>query len=70
MENRLSERIDDIEQNVRQDIADVKSQVNTLEHRVIMLDKTIRIVDQNVSVALSNLRIDVELVKGELNKQQ
>lgn len=42
----------------------LQTQTNSMEHRVITLDKTIRIVDQNMSMAISALRIDLQLLQS------
>lgn len=64
MNNRLT-KIEDEQNSSRVEITrqfdDLKTQINTLEHRVITLDKTIRIVYQQYS----DLKLDVELMKQD-----
>ncbi|SHJ73187.1 hypothetical protein [Alicyclobacillus tolerans] len=77
MENdELKELLTDMEDRIRYDIHNVSNQlkemqteVDDLKRKVSTLEGILRIVDQNNAAALSGIRIDIALIKGELGKQ-
>lgn len=76
MENdKLKELLTDMEDRIRYDIHEasnqlkgIQTEVNTLKQQVSILEKILRIVDQNYATGLSGVKIDVALIKGELLK--
>jgi len=75
MDGEIREFLAEMEDRTRYDIHEVSNQlkdtqteVNILKQQVSALEKIILIVDQNNAAALSGIRIDVGLIKGELEK--
>ncbi|SHK59483.1 hypothetical protein [Alicyclobacillus tolerans] len=76
MDDEIKEFLAEVEDHIRYDIHEVSNQlkdmqieVNILKQQVSNLEKIIRIVDEHVAGGLSGIRIDVALMKDELEKQ-
>ncbi|WP_067929610.1 hypothetical protein [Alicyclobacillus shizuokensis] len=76
MENEeLKELLSEMEDRIRYDVHEasnqlknIQTEVEDLKRKVSTLEGILRIVDQNNAAALSGIRIDVALIKGELER--
>lgn len=73
--DELKELLTEMEDRIRYDIHNASNQlkeiqieVDDLKRKVSTLEGILRIVDQNNAAALSGIRIDVALIKGELER--
>ncbi|WP_067625035.1 hypothetical protein [Alicyclobacillus acidiphilus] len=73
--DELKELLTEMEDRIRYDIhnasnqlKDIQIEVGDLKRKVSTLEGILRIVDQNNAAALSGIRIDVALIKGELER--
>jgi hypothetical protein len=73
----LKELLSEMEDRIRYDVHEasnqlknIQTEVEDLKRKVSTLEGILRIVDQNNAAALSGIRIDIALIKGDLEKQR